>query len=108
MQEIQWHEQEVKQLPSAATLLASSEHCRVQAFAVGEYAFGLQFHSEVTDVTVEDWGQIPAYYADLARMLGFTGSDMLKLAVSQQLPIMNHDAKTVFDNFLRIVKRRYS
>ncbi len=104
---LQWHGQEVKQLPPQAMLLASSEHCQVQAYAVGEYAFGLQFHSEVTDVTVEDWVQISAYSADLELTLGSTGCEALKQAVSQQLLPMNHDAKIIFDNFLEIVKRRY-
>lgn len=104
---LQWHGQEVKRLPSGATLLASSDYCQVQAYAVGDYAFGLQFHSEATDVTVEDWVQIPAYRADLEVMLGSTGSDDLKEAVDQQLSVMNRGAEIVFDNFLQIVEGRY-
>jgi GMP synthase-like glutamine amidotransferase len=103
---LQWHGQEVKRLPEGATLIASSAHCQVQAFAVGYCAFGLQFHSEVTDVTVEDWVQIPAYRADLEITLGSTGSDDLKQAVSQHLAVMNREAKIVFDNFLKIVEGR--
>jgi GMP synthase-like glutamine amidotransferase len=29
---LQWHGQQVKRLPSGATILASSAHCHVQAF----------------------------------------------------------------------------
>lgn len=104
---LQWHGQEVKRLPSGATLLASSAHCQVQAYAVGDYAFGLQFHSEVTDVTVENWVQIPAYRADLEVTLGSTGCDELKQSVGKQLSVMNREAKIMFDNFLQIVKGRY-
>ncbi len=104
---LQWHGQEVKLLPIGATLLASSDQCKVQSYAVGDYAFGLQFHSEVTDVTVEDWVQIPAYRADLEATLGLTGCDHLKQVVSQQMPIMNREAKILFDNFLQIVKNRH-
>jgi GMP synthase-like glutamine amidotransferase len=103
---LQWHGQEVSQLPKGSILLASSALCQVQAYAVGDYAFGLQFHSEVTDVTVEDWVQIPAYRADLEKTLGSTGSDDLKQVVSQYLGVMNREAKIVFDNFLQIVKSR--
>lgn len=103
---LQWHGQEVKQLPLGATLLASSADCQVQAYAVGDFAFGLQFHSEVTDITVEDWVQIPAYRADLEATLGSTGCDDLKQALSRQLPVVNHEAKIVFDNFLQIVRSR--
>lgn len=101
---LQWHGQEVKRLPSGATLLASSVHCQVQAYALGDYAFGLQFHSEVSDTTVEDWVQIPTYRADLEVTLGSTSYEDLKQAVSRQLPVINREAKVVFDNFLQIVK----
>jgi GMP synthase-like glutamine amidotransferase len=109
---LQWHGQEITRLPAGATILACSPQCQVQAFAVGVHglsppesrAFGLQFHSEVTEVTVEDWVQIPIYRADLEAVLGATGCDDLKQAVAAQLPIMNREAKMVFDNFLKIVQ----
>lgn len=104
---LQWHSQEVKKLPLGATLLASSGHCQVQAYAVGDCAFGLQFHSEVTNATVEDWVQIPSYRADLEVTLSSTGCDDLKQVVNKQLPVMNCEAKAMFDNFLQIVKGRY-
>ena len=107
IQVLQWHGQEVKRLPLGATLLASSVHCQVQAYAVGNYAFGLQFHSEVTEATVKDWVQIPAYRADLELMLGSTGSQDLKESIDKQLSVMNLEAKIVFDNFLHIIKSRY-
>ncbi|MBD3886183.1 type 1 glutamine amidotransferase [Phormidium tenue FACHB-886] len=101
---LQWHGQEVTYLPAGATVLASSPQCRIQAFAIGDRTFGLQFHSEVTEVTVEDWVQIPVYRADLEAALGATGCDDLKQAVTAQLPIMNREAKMMFDNFLKIVQ----
>lgn len=42
----QSHSQEVKELPEGAVLLATSERCKVQAFAAGLRTFGLQFHVE--------------------------------------------------------------
>jgi GMP synthase-like glutamine amidotransferase len=102
----QWHGQEVKRLPLRATLLASSTHCQVQAYVFGDYAFGLQFHSEATDVTVEEWVQIPSYRADLEVTLGLIGTEDLKRSVDKQLAVMNSEAKIVFDNFLQIIKNR--
>jgi GMP synthase-like glutamine amidotransferase len=104
---LQWHGQEVKYLPEGAILLASSDRCQVQAYAVGDYAFGLQFHSEFTDTTLADWTRIPAYSEDLEAALGSTGSAHLQRAVSEHLPIMNREAKILFDNFLNIVKSRW-
>lgn len=98
-----WHGQEVTRLPDGASVLASSSQCPVQAFGMGK-AFGLQFHSEAMETTVEDWVQIPAYRADLEQILGLTGASDFQQAVDAQLPIMNREAKIVFDNFLKIVR----
>lgn len=103
---LQWHGQEVTRLPAGATILASSPQCQVQAFAINDRTFGLQFHSEVTEVTVKDWVQIPIYRTDLEAALGATGCEDLERAVAAQLPIMNREAKIVFDNFLRIVQEQ--
>jgi GMP synthase-like glutamine amidotransferase len=109
---LQWHGQAVQKLPSGATLLASSTHCPVQAYAVSvggvppqeSRVFGLQFHSEVSAATIEAWVQIPAYRADLVATLGATGCEDLTQAVSQRLPIMNREARIIFDHFLKIVQ----
>jgi GMP synthase-like glutamine amidotransferase len=42
-------------LPPGAELLASSLHCRVQAFRIGARAVGLQFHVEVLPEQLELW-----------------------------------------------------
>ena len=102
---LHWHGQEVKQVPPGATILAASPQCSVQAFAVNARTFGIQFHSEVTEVTVGDWVQIPAYRADLEATLGPTGCDDLHQAVVAQLPQMNQAAKTTFENFLKIINQ---
>lgn len=52
---VQWHWDEVVELPTGATWLAGSSSCRHQAFRVGEQAWGLQFHPEVTADMVAVW-----------------------------------------------------
>jgi len=42
-------------LPPQAELLASSLHCREQAFRLGPRAVGLQFHSELEPADLERW-----------------------------------------------------
>ena len=49
-----WHG-ETFDLPRGATLLASSEACRNQAFRWGSNVYGLQFHLEVTPAMIADW-----------------------------------------------------
>src|SRR4051794_11953146 len=41
---VHWHHDTVTRLPDEAELLASSDRYRVQAFRIGEVAWGLQFH----------------------------------------------------------------
>lgn len=101
---LQWHGQEVVQVPPDATILASSTRCRVQAFAVSDRAFGVQFHSEITQTTIEDWVQIAAYKADSEATLGPLGCHDLEQAVDAQLPAMNRAAKTTFYNFLDVIQ----
>jgi GMP synthase (glutamine-hydrolysing) len=50
----QWHK-EGFELPAGARLLARGEVFRNQAFALGEAAFGIQFHPEVTQNVMLNW-----------------------------------------------------
>ena len=52
---VQWHYDTVTQLPEGAALLASSDRYAVQAFRVGDVAWGLQFHIEATLPMVSEW-----------------------------------------------------
>ena len=49
---------------TAAVVLASNEHCAVQALRVGRWAWGVQFHrGGEADDTVSEWALVPAYRA---------------------------------------------
>lgn len=50
-----WHHWQVETLPDNATLLASTEHCKVQAWTKGINTFAVQFHPECQRETVTDW-----------------------------------------------------
>ncbi|WP_255375477.1 type 1 glutamine amidotransferase [Saccharomonospora sp. CUA-673] len=52
---LEFHRDVVEQLPPEATLLASSPKYPNQAFRIGRYAYGLQFHIETTPEIVNDW-----------------------------------------------------
>jgi GMP synthase (glutamine-hydrolysing) len=56
---LEWHSYEFA-LPPTATALAASANC-LQAFRVGERAWGIQFHAEVT---LEDFGSWLRDYGD--------------------------------------------
>ena len=52
---LQWHRDEITELPLGATLLAASTYYPHQAFRLGTRAWGIQFHIECDTAMVEDW-----------------------------------------------------
>jgi GMP synthase-like glutamine amidotransferase len=54
---LQWHHDEIAELPPGATLLASSPAYPNQAFRVGRNVYGLQFHIETTSELVRSWAE---------------------------------------------------
>jgi GMP synthase (glutamine-hydrolysing) len=54
---IQFHHDEIAELPTGATLLASNPFYANQAFRVGRHVYGLQFHIETTPEIVHEWAE---------------------------------------------------
>lgn len=52
---VQWHQDEVTELPASAVLLATSAHSVNQAFRIGPCAWGTQFHLECDTAMVAYW-----------------------------------------------------
>ncbi|HEY0331976.1 MAG TPA: type 1 glutamine amidotransferase [Rhodopseudomonas sp.] len=98
----QWHGAEVTRLPEGAELLAGNEACAVQAFRVG-LAYGLQYHVEITEETVPQWRQLPAYAASLDTALGPQRAASLAAETAARLPAFATAARRLNKNFLGIV-----
>lgn len=56
----QFHRDAITELPADAELLAVGEVYGIQAFRVGERAWGVQYHPEVTDHDFADWTRLGA------------------------------------------------
>jgi GMP synthase-like glutamine amidotransferase len=52
---LQWHHDEITELPVGATLLAASTYYPHQAFRLGAKAWGIQFHIECDTAMIADW-----------------------------------------------------
>jgi hypothetical protein len=52
---LQWHRDEITELPVGAVLLAASTRFPHQAFRLGERAWGVQFHIECDTAMIADW-----------------------------------------------------
>ena len=101
---LQWHGVSVIEPPKDGVALADSPVCPVQALRVGDRAYGIQFHVEVTDQTVGEWAVIPAYKRALDKALGDGGADRLNADTAARLEQFNADAKAMFEAFLGVVK----
>ncbi len=55
----QWHQDAVTALPEGAVLLLTNDACRVQAFRLGDSAYGLQLHPELDAATFRSWADYP-------------------------------------------------
>jgi GMP synthase-like glutamine amidotransferase len=103
---LQWHGAEVKKLPPAARMLATSEACPVQAFAIGHYAYGLQFHMELTRTSATEWAQYPEYVASLERALGQGALPAMQDDIARHYPQLHDAALQIFGNFMDIAASR--
>jgi GMP synthase-like glutamine amidotransferase len=52
---IQWHRDEITELPLRAVLLAASSRYPNQAFRLGDRAWGVQFHLECDAAMIQQW-----------------------------------------------------
>ena len=99
---LQWHDAEVVEPPPDATVLAGSSRCAVQALRVGENAYGLQYHVELTASTVSEWAQVSAYKQSLERVLGANALPRLDAEARLRMPAFNRDARRLYDNFMAL------
>lgn len=97
----QWHGAEVSQPPEGAVVLAGNAMAPVQAMRWGRWAYGFQYHVEITAGTVPDWRAIPAYQASLEAALG-AQADNLEAEVAGRLAAFNAAARRLNDNFFSI------
>ncbi len=78
---IQWHHDEVTELPMGAVLLAASTNHPVQAFRLGTAAWGVQFHPECDTRILAAWvNESGPLLADL----GLPGDEILARAEALQ------------------------
>lgn len=102
---LQWHSYEVSEPPAGARVLCESTLCGVQAFAVSDTAYGIQYHVEQTPRTVPEWGEVPAYREALENTLGPGTLRAFENEVAEYLPEFNADAERLYRNFLRLCEK---
>jgi len=98
---LQWHSAEVTSLPADARILATSPECIVQAMQWGPRAYSVQFHLEVEQDTVANWGVIPEYRQALEQALGADGPATLERDCQANLRDFQTMTERVYINWLQ-------
>ncbi len=101
---LQWHGDSFE-LPTGAVRLARSPLVSNQAFQVGECAYGVQFHLEVTPEMAREWARVPAYRSSLARTLGEERGDAFLADVERRAEELHPSARRLFANWLELASR---
>jgi GMP synthase (glutamine-hydrolysing) len=96
----QWHG-DTFDLPPSATHLAESAACRHQAFRVGDRAWGLQFHLEVTAEMIETWLTEPGNCGELAG-LDYIDPNRIRAQTPRFMPELSRIAEIVFRPFVEL------
>ena len=103
---LQWHSYEVQGLENNkdVTHLASSPETKYQIFKYQNHAYGIQFHIEVKDTTVGEWGCVPEYKSALEKQLGEGALDKFEKDSQKYMPSMNQYSKILYENFKKLLK----
>ena len=103
---LQWHSYEVTNLEQNKdiTLLASSSSTKYQIFKYQNHAYGIQFHIEVKDTTVNDWGCVVEYKTALEEQLGEGALEKFDKEAKSNMFEMNNCSKILYSNFKKIIK----
>ena len=100
----QWHEDEFE-LPRVGELIVEGDFCRNQAFRIGDYAWGLQFHIEATIDMVEKWMKKDLDSDDILKREA--AAKIIKDTFRQSSQF-RAQANEIFSNFYQIIlKRRF-
>jgi GMP synthase (glutamine-hydrolysing) len=98
----QWHSYRFE-VPREGVLLATSPVCP-QAYRLGEAAWGIQFHAEVTREIVLAW--IEKYATDAAAVRVGFGEERERLRLDAEIGRWNELGRTLADRFLAFAEER--
>lgn len=101
---LQWHSVQVEELPHGGASLANSPVSDHQAIRIGNHAWGIQYHVELTDTTVAEWGDIPEYKAALASSLGPDALPGFVAEADANMADFQGNAERLFDNFVGAIR----
>ena len=98
---LQWHSYEVRDLENNKdiTLLASSPTTKYQIFKYQNHAYGIQFHIEIKNTTVSDWGCVPEYKSALEARFGDSALEKFDQKAKANMKQMNNFSTILYSKF---------
>jgi len=102
---LQWHSYEVRDLESNKdiTLLASSPTTKYQIFKYQNHAYGIQFHIEIKNTTVNDWGCVPEYKFALEAQFGDGALEKFDQEAKANMKQMNNFSTILYSKFKSVL-----
>ena len=102
---LQWHSYEVRdfEMNNDVTILGSSPTTKYQIFKYKNHAYGIQFHIEIKDNTVSQWGCVPEYEKALEDSLGKGALTKFDQKAQENMKLMNFNAENLYNNFKKIL-----
>ena len=98
---LQWHSYEVQGLEKNKdiTLIGSSPSTKYQIFKYKQHAYGIQFHIEIKNNTVSEWGCVPEYKQALEKTLGEDALIKFDRAAQENMLDLNKYSTIIYQNF---------
>ena len=98
---LQWHSYEVQMLESNkdVKILASSSITKYQIFKYQNHAYGIQFHIEIKNTTVSDWGCVPEYKSALEKQFGDKALEKFDKEAKTYMEQMNKFSTILYTKF---------
>ena len=102
---LQWHSYEVIDLENNkdTTLLASSPTTKYQIFKYQNHAYGIQFHIEIKNTTVADWGCVPEYKSALESQFGDGALEKFDQEAQANIKQMNNFSTILYSKFKSVL-----
>ena len=102
---LQWHSYEVQNLENIkdVKILASSDVTKTQIFKYKNHAYGIQFHIEVKDTTVNQWGCVPEYKQALENTFGEGALEKFDKEAKKNMEKMNSYSTNLYKSFKKLV-----
>ena len=103
---LQWHSYEVQNLETNndVKLMASSNVTKYQIFKYQNHAYGIQFHIEIKDSTVNEWGCVPEYKEALENQLGKGALKKFDNLAKVNMADMNKYSRILYENFKKLAQ----